>query len=101
MRSQARTTEAELALRYAVCPRDVLGAKECKLMDLQRNARQTALIALAGDLAREHFAPRAARYDLEASFPFENYADLRRTGLLGLCIPESYGAWVLIMRPIA
>jgi alkylation response protein AidB-like acyl-CoA dehydrogenase len=60
-------------------------------MDLQRSARQTALMALAGDLARQHFAPRAARYDLEASFPFENYADLRRTGLLGLCIPASYG----------
>ena len=27
--------------------------------------------------ASSHFAARAARYDSEASFPFENYADLR------------------------
>lgn len=37
------------------------------------------------------FAERAPRYDREASFPFENYADLREAGLLGLCIPERYG----------
>ena len=27
-------------------------------------------------------AERAVRYDLEASFPFENFADFRRHGLL-------------------
>ena len=53
--------------------------------------RTDALIALASRLGREKFAPRAARYDREASFPFENYADLREHGLLGLCIPESCG----------
>jgi alkylation response protein AidB-like acyl-CoA dehydrogenase len=37
------------------------------------------------------FAERAPRYDREASFPFENYADLREAGFLGLCIPERYG----------
>ena len=43
------------------------------------------------DLGRERFAPRAATYDLEASFPFENYADLREAGLLGLTIPARHG----------
>ena len=28
------------------------------------------------------FADRAARYDRDATFPFENYADLRKAGLL-------------------
>ena len=37
------------------------------------------------------FAARADRYDREASFPFENYDDLRREGLLGLTVPERYG----------
>jgi alkylation response protein AidB-like acyl-CoA dehydrogenase len=37
------------------------------------------------------FAGRAATYDREASFPFENYADLRDAGLLGLCVPEKFG----------
>jgi alkylation response protein AidB-like acyl-CoA dehydrogenase len=37
------------------------------------------------------FAGRAAGYDRETSFPFENYAELREAGMLGLCIPERYG----------
>jgi len=37
------------------------------------------------------FAKRAARYDAEASFPHENYAELRDAGFLGLCIPEKEG----------
>lgn len=60
-------------------------------MDLQPSPRQRELIALARRLARECFAPRAARHDREASFPFDDYADLRAEGLLGLCVPESHG----------
>ena len=60
-------------------------------MNLQPSARQRELIALARDLARERFAPRAERHDREASFPFDDYADLRNEGLFGLCIPERYG----------
>jgi alkylation response protein AidB-like acyl-CoA dehydrogenase len=37
------------------------------------------------------FAARAAGYDRETAFPFENYAELREAGMLGLCIPERYG----------
>lgn len=54
-------------------------------------SRQAELLALAETLGREKFGPRAARYDREASFPFENYEDLRRAGLLGLCVPQRYG----------
>lgn len=53
--------------------------------------RQQELIDLAGRLGRENFAPRAAKFDEEAEFPFENYDDLRRHGLLKLCIPERFG----------
>ena len=60
-------------------------------MHLRPSSRQRKLIALAGGLARERFAPRAERHDREASFPFDDYADLRTEGLLGLCIPERYG----------
>jgi alkylation response protein AidB-like acyl-CoA dehydrogenase len=52
--------------------------------------RQKELLALVESLGPA-FASRAARYDSEASFPFENYADLRKAGLLGLCVPESHG----------
>jgi alkylation response protein AidB-like acyl-CoA dehydrogenase len=54
-------------------------------------ARQAQLLELASQLGRERFAPRAARYDRDATFPFENYADLREAGLLALCVPEHYG----------
>jgi alkylation response protein AidB-like acyl-CoA dehydrogenase len=52
--------------------------------------RQQELIALAESLG-PGFAQRAEKYDREASFPFENYADLKQAGLLGLCVPESFG----------
>jgi alkylation response protein AidB-like acyl-CoA dehydrogenase len=54
-------------------------------------AQQRELIELAATLGREKFAPRASTYDREASFPFENYADLRAAGLLGICIPRDQG----------
>ncbi|RNI18415.1 acyl-CoA dehydrogenase family protein [Flexivirga caeni] len=37
------------------------------------------------------FAERAVRYDREAVFPWENFADLKASGLLALCVPEEYG----------
>jgi alkylation response protein AidB-like acyl-CoA dehydrogenase len=58
---------------------------------LARSEKQDYLVALANELGREKFGPRAERYDREASFPFENYADLRKAGLLGLCVPEAHG----------
>jgi alkylation response protein AidB-like acyl-CoA dehydrogenase len=54
------------------------------------DGRQRALIALVEELG-PRFAERAERYDRDASFPFENYADLRAAGLLGLCVPEKFG----------
>ena len=53
--------------------------------------QQTALMASAQRLAAEKFAPRAAQHDREASFPTENYRDLREAGLLAICIPRSHG----------
>jgi alkylation response protein AidB-like acyl-CoA dehydrogenase len=54
-------------------------------------AQQRELVALAADLGRNRFAERAARYDRDATFPFENYDDLRTSGLLGICVPKSHG----------
>ncbi len=52
--------------------------------------KQKRLLELAESLGPA-FAARAAKYDREASFPHENYADLRAAGFLGLCIPEEQG----------
>lgn len=54
-------------------------------------AQQRELIALASNLGRERFAPRASQIDREAVFPFANYADLREAGLLGICVPRQHG----------
>ena len=67
------------------------GKRDEPLMHLQPSSRQGELIALARRLAGERFAPRADRHDRDASFPFDDYADLRTEGLLGLCVPERYG----------
>src|SRR5262245_62367328 len=54
------------------------------------NEREQRFIDLAATLADE-FAPRAAKYDEEASFPYENYARLRESGYTILTIPEELG----------
>jgi alkylation response protein AidB-like acyl-CoA dehydrogenase len=53
--------------------------------------KRRALVELAGKLGRERFAERAERYDRDATFPFENYADLRAAKLTALCVPERHG----------
>ncbi len=54
-------------------------------------SEQAELCDRARHLAAANFAPRAAQYDREASFPTENYRDLATTGLLAICIPKSEG----------
>jgi alkylation response protein AidB-like acyl-CoA dehydrogenase len=60
-------------------------------MDLRPTARQQELIERARALARDRFAPRAAAHDRDATFPFDDYADLRAEGFLGLCVPARHG----------
>lgn len=59
-------------------------------MDQFHTDRDQKFIDLAATLADE-FAPRAAKYDEEASFPYENYARLRESGYTALTIPEELG----------
>ncbi|MDO9357977.1 MAG: acyl-CoA dehydrogenase family protein [Polaromonas sp.] len=55
--------------------------------------KQAKLLEIAARLGREKFAPRAQQIDRDAVFPFENYADMREAGLLGICVPEEHGGW--------
>jgi len=55
--------------------------------------KQARLLAIASELGRERFAPRAAKIDRDAVFPFENFADMHAAGLLRICVPEQYGGW--------
>lgn len=52
--------------------------------------KQRELVAIVDEIG-PGMAARAERYDREASFPFDNYADMRKAGLLGLCVPEKFG----------
>jgi alkylation response protein AidB-like acyl-CoA dehydrogenase len=52
---------------------------------------QAALLDRVRSLAAARFAPRAAAHDRDATFPTENYADLRDAGLLSICIPKAQG----------
>ena len=54
-------------------------------------ALQAELLTIAHELGRTKFAPRAAKWDAEASFPFANYEDLRSSGLLRMCVPKEHG----------
>jgi alkylation response protein AidB-like acyl-CoA dehydrogenase len=63
-----------------------IAGNPAKLTPLQRE-----LIGRARELGLTRFAARAEKYDREATFPFENYQDLRQAGLLGICVPEKNG----------
>ena len=52
---------------------------------------QAGVVDRMARLARERFAARAAKYDAESSFPYENYADLHREKLIALKVPAAYG----------
>ena len=55
--------------------------------------QETALTARARAFGARVLAPRAARWDREASFPTENYRDMHTEGLLGICIPAEDGGF--------
>ena len=52
---------------------------------------QAELCEKARRLGKENFAPKAETWDREASFPVDNYEDLKKEGMLGICIPDSEG----------
>ena len=64
---------------------------EPKVSPFKVPERHRKWVDLAEELGRDAFAPRAAMLDAENRFPFENYDDLRASGLLALMVPESYG----------
>ena len=55
------------------------------------SADEASLAAKAREFGARVLAPRAARWDREAAFPIDNYRDMHREGLLGVCIPAAEG----------
>lgn len=69
-------------------------------MTLVPTAAEAEVLAAIAERGPD-FAERARRYDLEASFPHENWDDLTRLGLLGLVVPASAGGLGLDFRSYA
>ena len=64
---------------------------EPKVSPFKVPERHRKWVDLAEELSRDSFAPRAAMIDAENRFPFENYDELRASGLLALMVPERFG----------
>lgn len=60
-------------------------------MDFKLNSEQTRMVAALDELGRKEFAPKAARWDENHEYPWENLHMLRELGFLGMTIPEAYG----------
>ncbi len=60
-------------------------------MDFQLTAEQKEIVELLDNLGKKEFAPKAARWDQNHEYPWENAYLLRDLGLLGMTIPEEYG----------
>jgi len=60
-------------------------------MDFELTPGQQALRARARELADGVFRERAARWDAEEAYPWDNVKDLVRAGLMGITIPKAYG----------
>jgi len=52
---------------------------------------QADLIGKARRFGQRVLAPRAAQHDRDATFPIENFRDMRGEGLLSICIPKAAG----------
>lgn len=52
---------------------------------------EAELTARAREFGARVLAPRAAKWDREASFPTDNYDDMRKEGWLGICVPVEDG----------
>ena len=64
---------------------------EPKVSPFKVPERHRKWVDIAEELSRDAFGPRAAMVDDENRFPYENYDDLRASGLLPLMVPERFG----------
>ena len=60
-------------------------------MDFKLSPEQSKLVETLDDLGKKEFAPKAARWDANHEYPWENVHRLRELGMLGMTIPKKYG----------
>jgi len=60
-------------------------------MNFQLNDEQKQIVSLLDELGKNEFAPKAARWDENHEYPWENIHRLNESGILGMTIPKEYG----------
>jgi butyryl-CoA dehydrogenase len=77
-------------------------------MDFELTAEQRETQALARDFARDQIEPNASAWDRAHGFPRELLGQLGELGLLGVCVPETYGgagadfiSYVLVLEELS
>lgn len=60
-------------------------------MDFKLNDEQKRIVALVDELGKKKFAARAAHWDQNHEYPWENVHKLRECDILGMTIPIAYG----------
>ena len=60
-------------------------------MDFQLTKEQKQIVASLDEVGRDVFAKKAARWDENHEYPWENIEQLKELGVLGMTIPEAYG----------
>jgi alkylation response protein AidB-like acyl-CoA dehydrogenase len=60
-------------------------------MDFQLTKEQKQIVASLDEIGRDVFAKKAARWDENHEYPWENIHQLKELGVLGMTIPEAYG----------
>jgi len=68
--------------------------------DYPLTEKQKHLMAMAHDLGKNKFAPRAAQLDRDAQFPFENYKDMKLQGCWRFACPKHMVAKAQITPPM-
>jgi len=60
-------------------------------VDFQLNAEQKQIVSLMDELGKNEFAGKAARWDENHEYPWENIHKLQECDILGMTIPQEYG----------
>jgi alkylation response protein AidB-like acyl-CoA dehydrogenase len=60
-------------------------------MDFRLSDEQQQIVELANELGKKEFEPKAARWDRNHEYPWDNVQVLREAGFLGMTIPKKYG----------
>ena len=60
-------------------------------MDFQLTPEQKQIVAALDKVGKNVFAAKAARWDANHEYPWENIHQLREMGVLGMTLPKSYG----------